>query len=242
MLNSHPLVDKFQRLFHLTPAEHQSLAALQIRPVTVASGQDLVREGDRPSRCVVMLAGLAGTSKVNESGKRQITAFHLPGDMPDLLSLHLEVLDSDIRTISACIVAFLDHNLMRALCEQHPRLAAGLWRTTLVDASIFREWVVNVGQRRGPSRLAHLFCETMRRMEAIGLADNQSCEFLVTQGDLSEATGMSAVHLNRSLQMLRKRKLLSFSGGTLTIHDWEGLAEPAGFRADYLHIAGCAQG
>ncbi|MER8447321.1 Crp/Fnr family transcriptional regulator [Mesorhizobium sp. M1066] len=237
MLNESPLTAKFRRAFTLTSDERQALDAIRIRIVAIGANQDLVREGDQPSRCIMVLTGLASTSKIIGEGKRQVTAYHVPGDMPDLLSLHLDLLDSDVRTVSACSVGFIDHSAIRLLCERHPRLAANLWRTTLVDASIFREWVVNVGKRQALGRVAHLLCEIMLRMDDAGLAFDQSCAFAVTQADLGEATGLSAVHINRTLKALREKQLTSLVNGQLTIHDWEGLAILAEFRHDYLHSA-----
>ncbi|ESX45869.1 Crp/Fnr family transcriptional regulator [Mesorhizobium sp. C416B] len=237
MLYQSPLTAKFHRAFTLTSGERQALDAVRIRIVAIGANQNLVREGDQPSRCIMVLAGLASTSKVTGDGKRQVTAYHVPGDMPDLLSLHLDLLDSDVRTVSACSVGFIDHSAIRLLCERHPRLAANLWRTTLVDASIFREWVVNVGKRQALGRVAHLLCEIMLRMEDAGLASDQTCAFGVTQADLGEATGLSAVHIKRTLKSLREKHLTSLVNGQLTIHDWEGLAFLAEFRHDYLHSA-----
>lgn len=159
----------------------------------------------------------------------------MAGDMPDLQGLHLDVLDSDIRAVSDCTAAYINHGELRTLCDQYPRIGATLWRETLVDSSIFREWVVNVGSRPALNRIAHLLCETMKRAEWVGLSEAMSCDFRVTQTDLSEAAGMSVVHVNRMIQSLRKRKLISFANGRLTVHDWSGLCDLASFRAGYLH-------
>jgi len=229
-------VARFEPSLMLTNAERSALENVAVKRVELGPDQDIVREGDRPSRSVLVIDGLVCTSKVTGSGKRQMTAFHVPGDMPDLLSLHLQLMDSDVRTVIPTTVGFIEHRDLRRLCEHNPRIAASLWRTTLIDASIFREWVVNVGQRRGLSRLAHLFCEMMMRMGAVGRSKEGRCAFDVTQTDLSEAVGLTAVHVNRSLQDLRKRGLISFAKGVLTIHDWDGLADLGDFHSDYLHL------
>jgi CRP-like cAMP-binding protein len=236
MLSTHPLLSKLDRAVTLTDSERRALSKVPIHLTTLKDDRDVARRGDRPSRCVLVIEGMLATSKVNAAGKRQIMAFHVPGDIPDLLSIHLEVLDSDIRTVSESKVAFIDHTPLRALCADHPRIAADLWRATLVDAAIFREWVVNVGQRPALNRLAHLFCEITVRMDEVGLAKNRSCSLPLTQTELGEATGLSPVHVNRSLQVLRARGLLSLERGELTIHDWRGLRDVAEFQFDYLHL------
>ena len=150
--------------------------------------------------------------------------------------LHLEVRDSDTWALTDCSLVFVDHGDLDRFCDEQPRLAKFLWRSTLVDASVHREWTMNVGLREGLSRMAHLFCELMLRMETIGRARDGSCILQITQEDLAEATGMSNVHVNRMLQELRGRELISFGRGKLTIHDWDGLVELADFRTDYLHL------
>ena len=233
-------VRKLQSLILLSEDERTAAESLPIRIVDVKADQDVVREGDRPSRSVMVLEGIACTSKVTGQGRRQIMGFHISGDIPDLQSLHLEVLDNDLQTITAAKFGFIDHIALRDLCNRFPRIGAALWRTTLIDAAIFREWMANIGQRQAYSRLAHVFCEMMLRMKHVGLADGDECELPLTQTDLSEATGMSVVHVNRTLQELRKSGLLSFARGVLKIHDWDALVEAGDFDPTYLHLGGHA--
>ena len=232
----HPLVVKFERSLVLSEAERSDIEALPVTLETRRGGQGVVWAGDRPSSSFLILSGLLATSKAVGDGEVQITCFHLPGDMPDLHGLHIGVMDSDIRVLTDCQLAFMTHQDLRRLCDTHPRLAAQLWRTTLVDAAIYREWVANVGQRPAISRIAHVFCELMLRMEVAGLTQGRSCHLGLTQQHLSEATGLSPVHVNRTLQELRAQGLITFSQGRLTIHDWEALVRLGDFRADYLHL------
>src|SRR5215218_2416127 len=139
------------------------------RSRTCAPTQDIVREGDRPTRSCTLLEGFAAMFKVTAEGKRQITGFHIPGDIPDLQSLHLEVLDSSLGTITPAKVGFIRHETLHDLCARYPRLAGAFWRETLVDASIFREWMVNVGRREAINQIAHILCEMTVRMRAVGL-------------------------------------------------------------------------
>ncbi len=236
MRTPHPLIAKLERSITLSEAERQSFNEVPVSVETVLAGEGPSWAGDRPTRSFIILEGMLSTSKTLRDGEVQITAFHIPGDMPDLLSLHLEVLDRDIGALTNCTLAFMGHEHLRSFCERNPRLAAALWRSTLVDGAIYCEWVVNVAQRPAISRLAHLLCEMMARMEAVGLAQDASCDLRLTQLHLSEATGLSVVHVNRTLQDLRSQGLISFGKGRLTIHDWNALARVGEFRADYLHL------
>ena len=236
MATPHPLLAKFERALVLTPAERQAILRLPVRLEEVKADQPILREGSRPKRSCLVVEGLACNSKVGPNGRRQILAFHIPEDMPDLTSLHLEVRDSDIWALTPCTLAYVDHGDLDQFCDEQRRLARFLWRSTLVEGSVHREWTLNVGLREGLSRMAHLLCEVMVRMEFIGRAQDGRCAFPVTQEDLGEATGLSTVHVNRVLQDLRRQGLITFAKGQLTIHDWEGLVELGDFRVDYLHL------
>lgn len=232
----HPLVTKLARVLDLDVAERSALSAVPFQEVEVRADEEILREGDRPTRCFMVLEGLTCVSQVVEGGRRQIDAFHIPGDMPDLHGLHLDVMDCDMWAATNSQLGFIEHGAVRQLCADQPRIAAALWRFTVVDAAIYRQWVTNLGQRPAINRLAHFFCEMLLRMDAVGRAKDGSCELPITQADLSDASGMSAIHVNRTLQDLREMKLIAFGRGRLTIHDWDGLALLADFRPDYLHL------
>jgi CRP-like cAMP-binding protein len=232
----HPLLRRLDSVASLSEEERDAIQALPMQVLEVGPHQDVVREGDRPNRCCLILEGLACVYKVTHRGRRQIHAFQHPGDIPDLLSLHLDSLDSSVGTITRCKVAFIWHKDLRALCRQHPGIAEILWRTTLIDASIFKEWITNVGQRDAYSRLAHLFCETFVRLRAIGQAEGHSCEFPITQEDLAAAAGITAVHANRTLKELRANGLVDFGRSTLTITDFDRLQKVGEFDPGYLHL------
>ncbi|MFL5022677.1 MAG: Crp/Fnr family transcriptional regulator, partial [Microvirga sp.] len=149
-----PLIRKMESVFTLTEDERQVLETLPMQVMVIKDDQDIVRMGDRPSRSCLILSGFAATYKVTAGGKRQIVSFAIAGDIPDLQSLHLKTLDTSIATISTCRVGFIQHEALRDICLRYPRIGAALWRETLIDAAIFREWVMNVGQREAYQRMA----------------------------------------------------------------------------------------
>jgi CRP-like cAMP-binding protein len=233
----HPLIRKLNSVFILSDEERTALVKLTMQITTIKSDQTIVREGDRPSRCCLILEGVACTSKHTAGGGRQIMNFHIPGDIPDLQSLHLAVLDSSLDTVTSCKVGFIQHEFVHDLCKQNYRIASALWRETLIDASIFREWMVSIGRRDAYSRIAHILCEMLVRTRAVGLTvDNHICDFPISQSRIADAQGLSAVHVNRTLQELREAKLISLKGGVLCVLDWEGLKRAGEFDPAYLHL------
>ena len=232
----HPLLAKLARILDLNAAERSALSDVPVQQVDVRADEDILHEGYRPSRCFMVVEGLTSISQMVEGGRRQITSFHIPGDMPDLHGLHLDVMDCDMWAVTDCRLGFVEHGAVRHLCAAQPRIAAALWRFTVVDAAIYRQWVTNLGQRPAINRLAHFFCEMMLRMDAIGRAEHMTCALPITQADLSDASRLPAVHVNRTLQELRDMGLITFARWSLTIHDWDSLALLADFRPDYLHL------
>ena len=231
-----PLIRKIESIFALTEDERQALENLPMQLAVIKENQDIVREGDRPSRSFVILSGVTCTYKVSQDGKRQIMTFDIAGDIPDLQSLHLRVLDSSIASLSPCRVGFITHEDLRNLCERYPRITAAFWRETLIEAAIFREWLLNVGQRQAYSRVAHLFCEMLVRLRAVGLAEEHACDLPITQSELADAFGLTTVHVNRVLKQMRAEGLIEIKGTRLRIPDWDRLKEAGQFSQRYLHL------
>jgi CRP-like cAMP-binding protein len=231
-----PMIRKLESIFTLTDDERQALEALPMQLAVIKDHQDIVREGDRPSRSCLILSGFTATYKITGGGKRQIVSFGIPGDIPDLQSLHLKVLDISISTVSQYRVGFITHDDLRDLCTRYPRIAAAFWRETLIEGAIFREWVTNVGRREAYSRMAHLLCELLVRLRAVGLAEDTSCDLPITQGEFADALGITTVHVNRVLKELRADGLVELKGDWLNIPDWDRLKEVGEFDPTYLHL------
>ncbi len=233
---SHPLIAKLESIFTLTGEEKQALADLPMQVQGLRAKQDIVREGDVVSRSCLLLEGFASRYKATGEGKRQIMSFHISGEIPDLQSIHLKTMDHSLQTLTPCKVGFVPHQVIEDLCSRYPRIGSALWRETLIDGAIFREWMINIGRREAYPRTCHLLCEMMTRMRAVGLAEDHTCELPITQGELADALSISNVHANRVLQDIRKDKLISLTKKTLKVLDWEGLTRAGEFDPTYLHL------
>ena len=172
-------ISPFQRLAMLAQSgdESAAVAGLPVKIVSLARREFIVRQGDKTTRCFSLVDGFCCSFKVTSRGDRQIVALHLPGDMPDLLSLHLTTLDFSISTLSPCTVSFVPHLPLRSLCDHYPRLANLLWRETLVEGAISREFIVNNGQRSSLARVSHIYCEVFTRLGAAGLHTDRYAGF-----------------------------------------------------------------
>jgi CRP-like cAMP-binding protein len=230
-----PLIRKLEQFGDLSNSERQILENLPIDIHRVDADQDLGRHGLRSLHCLLLLNGMVCRYRVMQDGQRQIMSFHFPGDILDLSGLLLGKLDHRIGTLTPVEVAPIAHTTLRGWIEHHPGLGRRLWQDTLVDAAVFRECVVNVSRRPAYARIAHLICEMVARMRAVGLGQDQSPSLPITAAELADATGLSVVHVNRVLQEPRTKTLVESRGKILTVLDWGGLKHAAGFDPDYLH-------
>jgi CRP-like cAMP-binding protein len=233
---ANPLIRKLESLIDLSDDERQALMDLPMTVRAFKADQDIVRDGERPSHCCLMVEGFACRYKLLHDGRRQIFSFHIPGDVPDLQSLHLTVTDHSIGTLVPSMVAFIPHPSLRDFNALHPRIAGAFWRDTLVDAAVFREWMIGIGRRTAYSRIAHVFCELLVRYRAVDMADGNVIRLSATQAELGDALGLSTVHVNRVLQDLRADGLITLRGGSLDVLDWEGLKQAGEFDPAYLHL------
>jgi CRP-like cAMP-binding protein len=218
-----------------TPEERALLSSIPGTIRQFRTHDDIVRLGDRPSVVCLIVEGIAARYKVSADGKRQIMSFHIAGDIPDLHSLFIDVMDHSLGALVPTSVLTIRHDVMCSIVEQHTRIAKLLWRETLIDAAVYREWIV-MRDRPAYQRIAHLFCEMFLRMQAIGLTDGNACEWPLTQSQMGDALGLSNVHVNRTIQELRGEELIVLEGGALTILDWDGLMQAGEFDPLYLHL------
>ncbi len=163
-------------------------------------------------------------------------AYLVPGDFCDLDVALLQRMDHTLATLSPCQVVRIDLDTISDLTKHHPSIAHALRLATLVDEATLREWLLNIGRRSAPERIAHLFCELLLRLEAVGRVSADSYDLPIRQDDLADTTGLSTVHVNRTLQHLRREGLIEFDGRRVKVVDLSRLKELSDFKSNYLHL------
>jgi len=231
-----PLIARLETVADLRDEDKALLVALcqDVRPVRAKS--NIISEGERPEYIHLVVDGWAARYKLLSNGTRQIVALLIPGDFCDLHATVLGHMDHGIVALTACQVAYIPAAQIDELTSRHNGLTKALWWSTLVDEAVLRSWVVNAGRRDAYQRIAHLMCEMHLRMKMIGLVRDDQFDLPLTQEELADATALTPVHVNRTLQLLRKEGLIAFRGGQLTVLDVHGLERAAGFDPSYLHI------
>ncbi len=205
-------------------------------PRKVKANTDLIHEGDEPENVFLIMEGLACRYKSTWEGGRQIFAYLVPGDFCDLHVALLDEMDHSIATLSACSVVTIPKRKVLELTETRPALTRAFWWCSLVDEAVLREWIVNVGSRPAEQRIAHLFCELHARLKAVGLTSDGSFVLPITQTELGDTVGLTAVHANRSLRALREAGLVTFRDDIVQMNDMARLQAFAGFNPNYLHL------
>jgi CRP-like cAMP-binding protein len=232
-----PMLRKLMLWATLEADDEAALLNLPHSLVEVDRNKPIVREGDRISDCWLVLSGFCVRYKYVGDGGRQIISIHMAGDLVDLQNALLGIADHGVQTLTACQMAKLPVAAVRQLTDSRPAIKDALWHDTLVDASIHREWVANLGRRDGPTRIAHLLCEFALKLEAVSLGEQLHYELPMTQDQLADATGLTVVHVNRVLKALEKKGLIDrVTPKSVLIGDWKRLAAAGDFRSDYLHL------
>jgi CRP-like cAMP-binding protein len=230
-----PLARRWSKHVELSHEDRQAIFALPYRRETFSKDAYIVRQGEQATESTLLLRGFAYRQKLLRDGGRQIIAFLLPGDFADLQPNVLAKADHNVQSLNRSEAAIIPRSALLELAEARPQVRTAMWADSLIGASIVREWVVNVGRRDSRARIAHLLCEIATRMQGADAGGRQMLDFPVTQEQLADATGLTPVHTNRTLQALRRDGLIQLTPGSLTVLDWPGLCEAGDFDELYLH-------
>lgn len=230
------LIEKLERRDRLSEAEIGVLRALPLERRRVEAGQLIVEEGDFPASSLLLVSGMAGRFGLLRAGERQFTQLGVPGDFMDLHSLLLKRVDHGVAALSPCDLIAIPHSSLRELTVVAPHLGRMLWLETAVDAAIHRTWIVGLGRLDALARTAHLLCETSVRLETGGFARLGRFDLPLSQQELADMVGISAVHMNRTVQTLRTRGLIEWTDGLLSILNWPRLSKLAQFDPLYLRL------
>lgn len=235
-MSESPFFRRLSTLADLDPEDRARLETLCRDVVKVSRRSDISKQGDRPDYVHVMLRGWGARYKTLRDGSRQIVDFVIPGDFCDVHVALLRELDHGIVALTPCSLARINQAQVAALTSENSRIVRAMWWSALVDQATLREWLLNVGRRDAFERVGHLLCELHFRMKHVGLVEDDRLSLPLTQEELADATGLTAVHVNRTLQRLRSDGLIELRAGMLTLLNVPVLEEAVGFDASYLHV------
>lgn len=234
MIEAH--LKKLRARDDVSAEEEEAIRGLVSNVTDVRADQTVVHTGEELEHSILLLSGWLARAKDLPGGQRQLAELHVAGDFADLHGFTLKSLDHDVISITPCRLAMVPHQRLKEVTERFPHLGRLFWLMTNIDAAIQREWTLSLGQRPAISRMAHLFCELEVRLGIAGLVQYGSYDFPLTQVELGQTLGLTSVHVNRTLQELRRRGLIDLESNRVSIHDLGGLKAVADFDDAYLYV------
>ncbi|MBN8807170.1 MAG: Crp/Fnr family transcriptional regulator [Sphingomonas sp.] len=233
------LTDNFlkgRRRREMSAEERAALESVMGDPVTLPRRRIVARRDEVVAQSTFLVSGFMCRYMDSLDGQRQLVSIQTSGDFVDLHGYPLQRLDHDVATLSECVVAYAPHDKLTELIEAFPHLGRLLWFSTMVDAAMHREWIFRLGRLDAVGRVAHMLSETYCRLHSVGLVKNHSFDWPLTQQDLGEACGLTGVHVNRTLRVLREAGMAEVSDHVVTVLDYDRLASAGEFDSDYLYL------
>jgi CRP-like cAMP-binding protein len=194
------------------------------------------RRGEVLDASIFLIDGLVGRYLLDQEGERQLLALHLTGEFIDLHGFPLRWLDHDVVTLTQARVGIVPHERLAWIVDNRPNLTRLLWFSTLIDASVHREWIFRIGRLNAMGRVGHFLSELNLRLQSLGLSGDERFNIDLIQGDIAEACGLTSVHVNRVLRKLRERGVITFRNGEAIIHDRALLYSLSDFDPTYLYF------
>jgi CRP-like cAMP-binding protein len=233
-----PLLNTLDLRSTIPEPDRRAILDLPHTLMTLEPGDYLVREGDLPTSCGVLVSGFAYRQKLTGSEGRQILSIHIPGEALDFQHIFLDVADHSVQMLTRGEVALIPRADIQHICRAREAVGHAILINILVEASILRECVLNIGRRDAKSRLAHVLCELAVRLDAYDLADDMGYNLPMTQAELADALGLTPVHLNRVIRSLEADGMIKRSNRLISFPDWDAMREVADFNDRYLHLVG----
>lgn len=197
----------------------------------------ILARGELCERSTMLIDGFI-VRAIYENGQRYIVGVQVPGDFVDLHGYALRRLDHDVVTIGPVRLGTVTHERLGELMANEPHLSRVLWFSTLLDAALHRQWLLKLEKLKANRRVAHLLSEIWHRLDMVGLSRPNGFRSPLTQTDLAEMSGTTAVHMNRAIGELRRLGVADFRRGTLTFDDRRQLEEHGDFDPTYLYGQG----
>jgi CRP-like cAMP-binding protein len=230
------LLKKLETHSSLEEEDRQAVLALPFTLRTLEPHAYTIREAEKPEACSILLSGFAYRQKLTSDGGRQILALHIPGEALDFQNLFLDESDHNVQMLTRGDIAVVPREELQALARSRTAIGHAILTVILVEAAIFREWIVNVGRRDSRTRLAHVLCEFALRLEAQGVAEDYGYELPMTQEQLADVLGLTPVHVNRTIKLLETEGLIARKGRSISFPNWELMRTVGDFNQRYLHL------
>lgn len=224
---------RFLAQFLLNDADREAVMALPVVLEQVEARRDFpVRNYD--GDLLVMISGIAARSTILKNGTRHITALHLPGDVMHSSTGLALITASSIHALTTTSVGRVPRADFDRLLSQHSNVAQAFWQRSMIDAAIMDRWLTNIGRKPALARVAHLLCELAARTEQCEPVNGTELYLAMTQEQVGDVLGLTAVHVNRCVRGLREGQMIGVTGRSITFLNVASLSRLAEFDSAYL--------
>jgi CRP-like cAMP-binding protein len=230
------LVARLEAYSALDEADRAAIIGLPHVLRSVSAHEYVIYEGDQAESSCLVRSGFLARHKLVADGTRQIVSIHMAGDMVNMQNSLLKHADHNVEALTEADIALIPAKAILEVATARPAIAMAMWLDTLIDGSVFREWIANVGRRDARTKTAHILCEFGVRQEKAGLGKKDQYDLPLTQEQLADALGLTQIHVNRTLKALEASGLISRDRRRVTISDWNALRTVGDFDPSYLHM------
>jgi CRP/FNR family transcriptional regulator len=223
------LAERLSHYVRLSPGERDSLERLEDQDRSFRRGAVVISENEPPRELYIVRSGWLHSSVILGNGSRQIMRFHFQGD---ILGLPLLAFADSPETVTAVtdviLCPFSRERLATIICE-HPRIAALLLGLVVADRVSLADRLASIGRTSARARISSLLCEIFARMRRLGTPHDEAIQLPLTQEEIGDATGLTAVHVNRMMRGIVEDGLIERNGNSIRLLDEARLYGEANF-------------
>ncbi len=223
------LAERLSHHVRLSAGEEAALARLEEQERPYRRGAVVIGENESPRELFIVRAGWLHSSAVLGNGSRQIMRFHFKGDIVGLPLLAFRDSPETITAVTDVTLSPFSRERLAGLVADHPRLAALLLALAVAGRVSLADRLASIGRTSARARVASLLCEIYRRMRVLGLAGDSGIQLPLTQEEIGDATGLTAVHVNRMMRGLAEDGVIERNGSQLRVLDEDRLCVEANF-------------
>lgn len=220
-------------LVTITPAEHSALARLEERERPVRRGATIQRENDRVGELFILKKGVMMSSMLLDDGSRQILRFLFPGDMMGLSSLAYREAPETLTALSDSIICPFERTMLSEIVGEHPRLGALMMVYGQIERAALTDRLAALGRTSAKARVAAVLIDMRNRLRMVDKSISDSFALGLTQEEIGDATGLTAVHVNRMLRQIEEEGLITRANGHITFNNERALVRAANYVDRY---------
>jgi len=199
----------------------------KVGELIVDAGTPILMEGSNSPQLYTALHGMGLRYKILKDGKRQVVNMIFPGDFIGLQAGVMGEMGHSVEATTKMTLCVFDRSEFWSFFKDRPERAFSLTWLAAVEEHFLGEALATIGQRTALQAVSWALTRVYIRADALGMVTEGAMKFPFIQQDIADALGLSLVHTNKTLSLLRKQQLAHWTDGILRVPDLPALAEVA---------------